>query len=161
MDLFPCHFDPVAQCRISRKHLQYFLVRFVNIFRFTRQGHPAERPLPFTKKRANIGGDKSWIIKGIFHTGFYCLGTNIISIIKRDRALRFQFENTLHMFSHSPDRFFNIGFRVCFSKCIGLIQGIVIWDIAYQFIMGRRLVRHQVGYYPPMNEFRYQIGRIS
>src|SRR3989338_6675094 len=88
----------------------------VNIFRLSLKSNPPEGALSFTKKRSNIGWYKSWKIKGMGQATQFCLGTNIISIVKDMCSSLLEIEHGLNMNDDRINGALNISRRIFLSK---------------------------------------------
>jgi hypothetical protein len=77
-----CHADPAVQVFIIREKGLYRRIRAVDIFRITRQRYPTEGSLALTKQRANVGRNKSRIVKRLLYASVKSPLTQVVAIVK-------------------------------------------------------------------------------
>src|SRR2546426_5271425 len=76
--------DPAAQMLVVGKQLERQIVRALDVFRISRERHPTERALPFTKQRSDVLGYEAGDVEGVAKSGIECDGADVVPVIECD-----------------------------------------------------------------------------
>ena len=104
--------QPTRQRLIFWEQFEREFVGARDVSGITAQRNPAKRAAPFAKQRPNIFENEPGNIERVFHSGFFCLGANVIAIIERNGAFLLQCEHCLDVHAHGVHCSLNIFFRI-------------------------------------------------
>src|SRR5207237_7793949 len=81
-----CQRDPASEMVVVWKQFQHELVGTPQISGVSRQGDPAERPLPLAEQRSDVLRYETGNGERIRHTRVMRFGANVVAVIEGDRA---------------------------------------------------------------------------
>ena len=92
--------QPVMQVFVVRNHLLNLSVRLVNIFRVTRQSHPAERTYTTAEQGPDVGGNESRKVEGVLYACVKGHLSNVVAVIEGRYALLLKLKHRLDVNGH-------------------------------------------------------------
>ena len=110
-DALARHADPATECGIIRKHVERCLIGYANVVWITRECCPAERSLAFAEQRPHIFRHEARNVKRVFYTSVLRLRANVVAVVERHRATRFQREHRFHVSCHRLHRSLDVRAR--------------------------------------------------
>ena len=132
--------DPSLQCLVLRKLPEHGFVRFVDIFRVSRQRGPAEGSLTGAEQRPDILRNKTRNIERLLHSSFLGLAADVVSVIKSPGPPLLELEHGFHVHGHRLVRPLDILVRILLSQLQRLLIRKAVGNIPVELIMGRSLV---------------------
>ena len=87
-DARACHVEPPVQMRVVGEQFLDLAVGLIDVFRITRQRHPAKRPLAFAEERPDVSGDESRKVERIAQTFVLRNLPDVVAVVERRDALR-------------------------------------------------------------------------
>ncbi|MNE21738.1 hypothetical protein D3C80_1149100 [compost metagenome] len=88
------------QMRVVGNDLFHFGISFIDIFRIARERDPAEWPDAAAEQRANIGGDETGEIEGVFNTHLFGHLADIVPIVEGRDAHFAKRQHRANVLSH-------------------------------------------------------------
>jgi len=147
------------EVQIVRKELHHSLVRPVDIFRISRERHPAKRALALTEEGADIGRHETRKLKRIGHTVVEGLLPKVVAVVKDLGAGALEGKHGLHVGGHGGHGFFTVGRGVGEAQLIGLLHGEAGGNI-HQGFVGGRLVRDHIRRNAAHDQLLIDIGGV-
>ena len=153
--------QPTRQRLIFWEQFEREFVGARDVSGITAQRNPAKRAAPFAKQRPNIFENEPGNIERVFHSGFFCLGANVIAIIERNGAFLLQCEHCLDVHAHGVHCSLNIFFRIFPAQNERIFERHPVRNIAVQRVVSTGLIRENVGHDPALNDLRENIRAIA
>ena len=166
-DALARHVQPVVHLRVVREQLLDLCIRFIDVFRVARQGHPAERPPSFAKLRADVSGYETGEVEGILHALVERHLADVVAVIDSMHAHGVEIEHGLHVGGAGiggRHRQARVALRVLLRR-LPVRHAPAAWQIAVDQVMRGGLVRHQVRQHAARlgaaHQFRQHFGRVA
>src|SRR6516162_1106857 len=153
--------QPIVQEGIVRYEFAHLFISAIDIFRVPGKCYPPERSFASAEQRPHVRLDESGIGERIIHTYVLRHCPDIIAVIESDHTPFFERQNGANLFRHSALRCFSCTARVSLPALNPFLDGPSERQIAVDRIVGRGLVRHNVGEHASIENLLVNFGGIS
>ena len=154
-------FDPRYQMRISGEQFESQRIDASDIARIARQGGPAERPLPFAEKRADVFRHEARNGKRIGEPGIEGHGPDIVAIVERDRAAILHGAHRAYVLHGALGRTHDILFGIAPPEIGRRFECHARRDVSGEHIVRTRLIGHHIRRHTAFHKFRQYLGGIA
>ena len=137
--------QPAPQRGVAGEEAEQGFIGRPDVFRVARESGPPKRALALAKQGTDEEGHEAADLEGVLHASLLRLAPQVVAVVEDDRSAALPLEKRPHVAGHGLVRALDVPLRVLPAQGREVLVGCPRRDVALELVVGRGLVRDEIG----------------